>query len=688
MEKPDVDSIEGLSPAISIEQKTAGHNPRSTVGTVTEIYDYLRLLYARVGTPHCPNCGRPVQRRARRRSPTPCSAGPKDTRIEVLRAARARAQGRVPRAVRERRASRASFARASTASSYELDDAAEAEPAAESRRSRSSSTGSSCAPEDRGRSPIRSRRRSSSPTAIGRSRAPREGEDPTSHVFSETLRLRRLRDLAAGARAAPLLVQLAVRRVPGVRRPRHAPTSQRGAHPRRSEHLDSRGRDPAVGRAEGHLRKLDPAGAGRALRSISTRRGASCRRRPRRRVAARLAATEIASAGRSRRQRAASTPSAWEGVLAERRAALRGDRLRRRARGARGVHDRRAVPRLRRHAAQARERWPSRSTAARSATSSSSDHRSARVLRADVRVARERRAGGRRLRDPQAEIAGPDPQGGPRAAAFLVDVGLDYLTLGRCAETLSGGEAQRIRLATQIGSRLVGVLYILDEPSIGLHQRDNDAAARDARAAARPGQHGHRRRARRGHDARRRPRHRLRPGRRRHGGEVVAAGHARRGASREPSARSPAHYLRGDATRSRSRPSAAPRIRRGDSSSTARAQHNLKNVDVEIPLGLFVCVTGVSAARARATLINDILYRALARALLPAPATDARRRTTASTGSSTSTRSSTSTSRRSAARRARIRRPTPGSSRRSASSSPSCPRPRSAATRPAASAST
>ena len=76
MEKPDVDAIEGLSPAISIEQKTAGHNPRSTVGTVTEIYDYLRLLYARAGTPHCPNCGRPVERQSPGRSPTPCSAGP------------------------------------------------------------------------------------------------------------------------------------------------------------------------------------------------------------------------------------------------------------------------------------------------------------------------------------------------------------------------------------------------------------------------------------------------------------------------------------------------------------------------------------------------------------------------------------------------------------------------------------
>src|SRR5499427_3704191 len=83
MEKPDVDSIEGLSPAISIEQKTAGHNPRSTVGTVTEIYDYLRLLWARAGTPHCPNCGRPVQRQSAAQIAEIALAWPRDTRIEV-----------------------------------------------------------------------------------------------------------------------------------------------------------------------------------------------------------------------------------------------------------------------------------------------------------------------------------------------------------------------------------------------------------------------------------------------------------------------------------------------------------------------------------------------------------------------------------------------------------------------------
>src|SRR5678810_1134231 len=84
MEKPDVDSIEGLSPAISIEQKSAGHNPRSTVGTVTEIHDYLRLLYARAGTPHCPNCGRPVQRQSAGQIAATMLTWPEGTKIEIL----------------------------------------------------------------------------------------------------------------------------------------------------------------------------------------------------------------------------------------------------------------------------------------------------------------------------------------------------------------------------------------------------------------------------------------------------------------------------------------------------------------------------------------------------------------------------------------------------------------------------
>ena len=102
MEKPDVDSIEGLSPAISIEQKTAGHNPRSTVGTVTEIYDYLRLLWARVGMPHCPNCGTPGQRQSAAQIADTCSAGRRRRGSRCCAPLVQRAQGRVPRAVRGR----------------------------------------------------------------------------------------------------------------------------------------------------------------------------------------------------------------------------------------------------------------------------------------------------------------------------------------------------------------------------------------------------------------------------------------------------------------------------------------------------------------------------------------------------------------------------------------------------------
>ena len=107
---------------------------------------------------------------------------------------------------------------------------------------------------------------------------------------------------------------------------------------------------------------------------------------------------------------------------------------------------------------------------------------------------------------------------------FLLDVGLDYLSLNRNAGTLAGGEAQRIRLASQIGSGLVGVLYVLDEPSIGLHQRDNQRLIETLDAAAQSRQHGDRRRARRGDDPGRRPRRRHRPGAGEHGGEIIVSG--------------------------------------------------------------------------------------------------------------------------------------------------------------------
>ena len=195
---------------------------------------------------------------------------------------------------------------------------------------------------------------------------------------------------------------------------------------------------------------------------------------------------------------------------------------------------------------------------------------------------------------------------------FLLDVGLDYLTLDRAAGTLAGGEAQRIRLATQIGSGLVGVLYVLDEPSIGLHQRDNHRLLetlirlRDMGNTLIVVEHDEDTIAAADWVVD------IGPGAGEHGGQVVVSGTVagpagQRGVDdRRLPVRPPEHR--------RSPPSAASATRSGRSPSRARREHNLKGVDVEFPLGVFTAVTGVSGS-GKSTLVNDILYNALAKEL-------------------------------------------------------------------------
>jgi excinuclease ABC subunit A len=217
------------------------------------------------------------------------------------------------------------------------------------------------------------------------------------------------------------------------------------------------------------------------------------------------------------------------------------------------------------------------------------------------------RAPGRSGLDP--DIAGPILKEVRERLRFLVDVGLDYLTLGRSAESLSGGEAQRIRLATQIGSRLVGVLYILDEPSIGLHQRDNARLLATLKQLRDLGNTvivvEHDEETMRAADYL----IDLGPGAGRHGGRVVAAGTVSE-VERHPESIT-ARYLTGEMKIAVPEQRRSPRSRQAIRIEGATA-HNLQNLDVEIPLGLFVAVTGVSGS-GKSTLIEDILHRALAR---------------------------------------------------------------------------
>ena len=259
MEKPDVDSIEGLSPAISIEQKTAGHNPRSTVGTVTEIYDYLRLLCARAGTPHCPNCGRAVQRQsagADRRDRARLAAR---LAHRGSRAARAGPKGRVPRAVRvgaqaglhsrvrRRRADRGRRRRRSST-------------AGRTTPSRSSSTGSSCAPKiARASSDSVETALKLADGVVEVSNAARRG---SIELFSERYGCPTCGISLPELEPRHFSFNSPFGACSDLRRTRHAAPRERAADPRRPAHLDSRGRDSPVGRAERISAQGRAAGAG------------------------------------------------------------------------------------------------------------------------------------------------------------------------------------------------------------------------------------------------------------------------------------------------------------------------------------------------------------------------------------------------------------------------------------------
>jgi excinuclease ABC subunit A len=607
MEKPDVDAIEGLSPAISIEQKSAGHNPRSTVGTVTEIYDYLRLLYARAGTPHCPQCGRPVQRQSAGQIAESILSWPAGTRIEVLAPLVRGRKGEFRDLFETVR--KQGFIRA-------IVDGETVELANPPKLNRRQNHTISVVvdrlvvrPEDRGR--LTDSVETALKLADGLAEVITHTSDSSvlgsplgsahSSLFSERY----------GCPTCGISLPELEPRQFSFNSPYGACNHCGGLGTRRDVSEQLILGDPSIsmlegvilpwGEPSGHLRKgILPALA----KQFDFELNAPWGKLPQR-------ARDMILYGASGRQSTIryESPSfrgeystAWEGVLAN---------IQRRYEETTSDSVREELEEYMVEAPCAH--CQGRRLKRESLAVTIAGRNIGEVTELPVTETLEffeslpLRAAGRPGLDP--DIAGPILKEVRERLRFLVDVGLDYLTLGRSAESLSGGEAQRIRLATQIGSRLVGVLYILDEPSIGLHQRDNARLLatlkqlRDLGNTVIVVEHDEEtmREADYLID--------LGPGAGRHGGRVVAAGTVTEVESHPESIT--ARYLTGEMKIAVPEQRRSPRQRHAIRIEGATA-HNLKNLDVEIPLGLFVSITGVSGS-GKSTLIEDILHRALAR---------------------------------------------------------------------------
>lgn len=605
MEKPDVDSIEGLSPAISIEQKTAGHNPRSTVGTVTEIYDYLRLLYARAGTPHCPNCGRAVQRQSPAQIAEQVLAWPDGTRLEIRAPLVQERKGEFRELFENAR--KQGFVRAVV--DGELIELADP-PKLNKRLNHSISVVVDrlvVRTEDRGR--ITDSVETALRLAEGLVEVLRyDGATPTTEMFSERY----------GCPNCGISMPELEPRHFSFNSPFGACETCSGLGTTRSVSEDLVLGDPSIsilegvvlpwGELDGYLRKVILPGLAKQigfdLNSAWGKLTASVRQQLLHGVAGAApgARRGVRKAVKTASKSAKSTEGTWEGIVTH---------VQRR-------YDETSSDAVRLELEQYMVAAPCPSCEGRRLRPESL---AVTVHGENLGAVVERSVGEaltffdsvpvRRPGHPGLDpgIAGPILKEVRERLRFLVDVGLDYLTLNRSAESLSGGEAQRIRLATQIGSRLVGVLYILDEPSIGLHQRDNGRLLttlkqlRDLGNTVIVVEHDEETIREADHVID------LGPGAGKHGGAVIAEG------TIEDILANPASITGGYLSGARRiEVPAKRRARNADRVLTVHGarEHNLKDVTAEFPLGLFVAVTGVSGS-GKSTLITDILQKSLSR---------------------------------------------------------------------------
>jgi len=593
MEKPDVDQIDGLSPAISIEQKTTGSNPRSTVGTVTEIYDYLRLLFANIGVPHCPNCGKAITSQSLERIVDMVMLYPEDSRINVLAPI---VRGRKGEFKKELAALRGrGFTKARIDGQFRsLED----EVALDRRRNHTIEV-----VVDRVivRGGVERRLTESVDVALNLADdiVVINSFDGGDRLFS-----RKLACVDCGL-SMPEMTPRAF----SFNSPHGACPECQGLGAMVDFDPQRVVPDEAKSLADGAIapwargdRKLIREALQGLSRSFGIDLTVAFAKLPRKaREVLMFGAGKAGAAG----PRAAR--NVFEGLLPN---------LRRRYDDGSWAEQAELEPfrSLRPCPACRGERLKKQSLSVKVKGRNISDYVNLPITEA-LKV-----FDSLQLTDREAIIAERILREIQERLRFLNDVGVGYLTLGRSAASLSGGEGQRIRLATQIGANLTGVLYVLDEPSIGLHQRDNRkllgtlSRLRDLGNTVIVVEHDEEtiRTADYVID--------LGPGAGEHGGHVIFQGTpaelmASARDPREESASLTGAYLVG----ARSIPS--PQARRpqlkGELVIRGARANNLKNIDVKIPLGVFTTVTGVSGS-GKSTLVNDILYKSLARTLYKA----------------------------------------------------------------------
>ncbi len=592
MEKPDVDYIDGLSPAISIDQKTTSKNPRSTVGTVTEIYDYLRLLWARVGTPHCPVCGREIKQQTIDQIIDQILELPEGTRIQVLAPVVRGRKGEYAKVFED--AQKSGYIRARVDGNlYELG---EDEIKLDKNKKHNIEI-----VVDRlvVRPDIRQRLTDSVETASGLA----------GGIVIVNL-LREERDLLFSQNYAcedcGVSIEELTPRMFSFNNPYGACPACTGLGSQLKIDPELIVPDPSRSILEGAIQatgwnNIRGDGVSRMYFDALAKKYRFKLTTPWRELSSKAREIILYGTGGEKLELIYDQPRG-KGVLHQ---AFEGicNNLERRYRETQSDASRKE---LEENMSECPcpvckgKRLKMESLAVTVGGSSIYDFTTLPVSEA------LRFVDGLTLTKTQHLIADLILKEIRSRLGFLKSVGLEYLTLSRSAATLSGGESQRIRLATQIGSSLMGVLYILDEPSIGLHQRDNDKLLQTLRDLRDQGntlivvEHDE--------DTMRAADYVIDvgPGAGVHGGHIVAAGTPEEVAA-DPNSLT-GQYLSGK------RSIAVPKKRRKGSGKrlTIRgaAENNLKNIDVSIPLGTFTCVTGVSGS-GKSSLVNEILFKRL-----------------------------------------------------------------------------